>query len=87
MSKRPAVPTAEAGIVSTKVCCYLACVTSLCGPTALVDETAKAIAALHLAVHRRGYIGRSMGPALAQALVRPSLVIVLDDLRIALARR
>ena len=40
----------------------------------------KAIAALHPAARLRGPIGRLAWPALPEALVRSSLVIVLDEL-------
>jgi hypothetical protein len=45
-----------------------------------MEETAKAIAALHPAVHPRVQIGRFAWPPLPETLVRSSLVIVLDEL-------
>jgi hypothetical protein len=45
-----------------------------------MEQTAKAIAALHPAVGARGHIGRFEWPALPETLVRSSLVIVLDEL-------
>ncbi len=58
----------------------MACVTSSCGSSILMEETAKAIAALHPAVRQRGYLGRFARSALSKTLVRSSLVIVLDEL-------
>ncbi len=46
-----------------------------------MEQAAKAIAAFHLAVRGWGHIGRSAGRPLPEALVRPSLVVVLEELR------
>jgi hypothetical protein len=57
------------------------CVTSLRSAAVLMEPAAKAIAAFHLAVRGWGQIGRSAGRPLPKALVRPGLVIVLEELR------
>ena len=63
-----------------RVCRYVAWVISLCGSSILMEETAKAIAALHPAVTQMGHMGRFAWPTLPETLVRSSLVIVLDEL-------
>ena len=63
------------------MCRYVACVTSSCGSSILLEETAKAIAALHPAVRPRVYLGWFAWSALPETLVRSSLVIVLDEPR------
>ena len=45
-----------------------------------MEETAKAIPALHRAVRPGLYLGRFAWSALPKTLVRSSLVIVLDEL-------
>jgi hypothetical protein len=45
-----------------------------------MEETAKAIAALHPGVRSRGYLGGFAWSALSETLVRSSLVIVVDEL-------
>ena len=62
------------------MCRYVACVTSSCGLPILIEETAKAIAALHRTVRPGVYLGRFAWSALSKTLVRSSLVIVLDEL-------
>ncbi len=62
------------------LCRHVACVTSSCGLSILMEETAKAIAALHRTVRPGVYLGRFAWQALPEPLVRSSLVIVLDEL-------
>jgi hypothetical protein len=54
------------------------CVTSSRSSAVLMEQAAKAIAAFHLAVRGWGHIGRSAGRPLPEALMRPSLVVVLE---------
>ena len=56
-------------IVPSCLCRYIPRVSSSCGSMVLVEETAKAIAALHSSVRRRGHPSRFARPALAEALV------------------
>ena len=46
-----------------------------------MEQAAKAIAAFYPAVRGGGRIGRSAGRPLPEPLVRPSLVVVLEELR------
>ncbi len=46
-----------------------------------MEQAARAIAAFYPAVRGGGRNGRSAGRSLPEALVRPSLLIVLDELR------
>jgi hypothetical protein len=58
----------------------MVCVSSSCGPAVLVDQAAKPISALDPAGRHGDHVHRLVGPALREALVRPSPVIVLDEL-------
>lgn len=71
---------ASRGHRQTRVCRYIACVTSSCGLSILMEETAKAIPALNPAIRPRDSLGRFARSALPKTLVRSSLVIVLDEL-------
>jgi hypothetical protein len=57
------------------------CVTSSRSSAVLMEQAAKAIAAFHSAVRGWSHIGWSAGRPLPEPLVRPSLVIVLEELR------
>ena len=57
------------------------CVTSARSSAVLREQAAKAIAAFHPAARGWGQIGRSAGRPLPETLVRPSLVVVLEELR------
>ena len=46
-----------------------------------MEQAAKAIAAFHWAVRGWGHIGGSAGRPLPEALVRPGLVRVVEELR------
>jgi hypothetical protein len=59
---------------------YMACVSSSCGPDVLVDQAANPIPAPDPAGRHGDHVRRLVGPVLREALVRPSLVIVLDEL-------
>jgi len=49
-------------------------------PEVLVEHASKAVAALHPPGPERDHLGRLVGSALLQPLVRPGVVVVLDEL-------
>src|SRR5262245_44192740 len=49
-------------------------------PEVLVEHASKAVAALHPPGRERDHVGRLAGSALLQPLVRPGVVVVLDEL-------
>ena len=55
------------------------CVTSSGGPAVLVDHAAEPIRAHQFAARRRRVLGRRAGQSLLQPLMRPSVVVVLDE--------
>ncbi len=58
----------------------MACATLSGGPAVLVDQAAKPILAHNLAARDAVHLGRCAGRELIKPLMRPSSVVVLDEL-------